>query len=342
MSTPSATSGNPNFDFDHEYIISRCNERGKVVEINNASLNVRAGSKKNCADIARMCMKYEVPIVVDSDSHICFRVGHVEGALEMLEEIGFPEELIINSSMARLDAYFKGPRHGSVQRRRIRGILMRIGIDLGGTSVKAALCADDGAILIKQSVPTKTGDPDGLRADMKQLALALCASGGVQPDEVESIGIGVPGSYDKPSCTLRFGTNLGMNDVCFAETFQPEFGCAVQLDNDANCAALGEATAGAGKNVKNMLMVTLGTGVGGGIIIDGKLYTGCNSLAGELGHIVIRQGGEPCGCGRRGCLEAYSSAAALVKFAHRALDAGRRAACAKTALTSTRSTSATR
>ena len=143
---------------------------------------------------------------------------------------------------------------------------MRIGIDLGGTSVKAALCADDGAILIKQSVPTKTGDPDGLRADMKQLALALCASGGVQPDEVESIGIGVPGSYDKPSCTLRFGTNLGMNDVCFAETFQPEFGCAVQLDNDANCAALGEATAGAGKNVKNMLMITLGTGVGGGIM----------------------------------------------------------------------------
>ena len=143
---------------------------------------------------------------------------------------------------------------------------MRIGIDLGGTSVKAVLCADDGAILIKQGVPTKTGDPDGLRADMKQLALALCASGGVQPDEVESIGIGVPGSYDKPSCTLRFGTNLGMNDVCFAETFQPEFGCAVQLDNDANCAALGEATAGAGKNVKNMLMVTLGTGVGGGIM----------------------------------------------------------------------------
>lgn len=99
--------GNPNFDFDHEYIISRCNERGKVVEINNASLNVRAGSKQNCADIARMCMKYEVPIVVDSDSHICYRVGHVEGALEMLEEIGFPEELIINSSMERLGAYFK-------------------------------------------------------------------------------------------------------------------------------------------------------------------------------------------------------------------------------------------
>ena len=190
---------------------------------------------------------------------------------------------------------------------------MRIGIDLGGTSVKAALCADDGAILIKQGVPTKTGDPDGLRADMKQLALALCASGGVQPDEVESIGIGVPGSYDKPSCTLRFGTNLGMNDVCFAETFQPEFGCAVQLDNDANCAALGEATAGAGKNVKNMLMVTLGTGVGGGIIINGKVYSGSNFAGGELGHTVIVVDGRPCTCGRHGCWETYASATGLIK-----------------------------
>lgn len=200
---------------------------------------------------------------------------------------------------------------------------MRIGIDLGGTSVKAALCADDGAILIKQSVPTRTGDSDGLREDMKQLALALCEAGGVQPDEVESIGIGVPGTYDKVSCTLKVGTNLGMNDICFSQAFRPEFACAVQMDNDANCAALGEATAGAAKNIKNMLMVTLGTGVGGGIVIDGKLYTGCNNMAGEIGHIVIQKGGEPCGCGRLGCLEAYASASSLVKFAHRAMDAGR-------------------
>ena len=87
--------GNANFPFDHEYIISRCNDHGKIVEINNASLNIRKGSRENCADIARMCMKYEVPVVVDSDSHICYRVGHVEGALAMLEEIGFPEELQI-------------------------------------------------------------------------------------------------------------------------------------------------------------------------------------------------------------------------------------------------------
>lgn len=100
--------GNANFDFDHEYIISKCNDCGKIVEINNASLNIRAGSRQNCADIARLCKKYEVPISVDSDSHIEYRVGHVEGALAMLEEIDFPEELVINSSMDRLNAYFTG------------------------------------------------------------------------------------------------------------------------------------------------------------------------------------------------------------------------------------------
>lgn len=200
---------------------------------------------------------------------------------------------------------------------------MRIGIDLGGTSVKAALCSESGAILRKQAVPTKTGDADGLRGDMKQLALDLCAAQGVSPDEVSSIGIGVPGSLDKKGCRLIFGTNLGMNNVEFARAFQPEFGCAVQLDNDANCAALGEATAGAASHVQNMIMITLGTGVGGGIVINGKLYTGCNDIAGELGHMVIRQGGEACNCGRRGCLEAYASASHFVKFAERALAEGR-------------------
>ena len=200
---------------------------------------------------------------------------------------------------------------------------MRIGIDLGGTTVKAALCAPDGTLLHKQSAPTPTGDAVGLCAAMKQLALGLCAAQGAAPEQITSIGIGVPGSFDKATCTLKFGTNLGMNNVCFADAFRPDFGCTVQLDNDANCAALGEVTAGAAKGAKNMVMVTLGTGVGGGIIIGGKLYTGCNGIAGEVGHMVIRQGGERCGCGREGCLEAYASAASFVRFAERALAAGR-------------------
>ena len=200
---------------------------------------------------------------------------------------------------------------------------MRIGIDLGGTTVKSALCAPDGTLLHKQSAPTPTGDAAGLCAAMKQLALGLCAAQGAAPEQITSIGIGVPGSFDKATCTLKFGTNLGMNNVCFADAFRPDFGCTVQLDNDANCAALGEVTAGAAKGAKNMVMVTLGTGVGGGIIIGGKLYTGCNGIAGELGHMVVRQGGERCGCGREGCLEAYASAASFVRFAERALAAGR-------------------
>ena len=180
---------------------------------------------------------------------------------------------------------------------------MRIGIDLGGTTVKAALCTEDGTLLCKDSLPTRTGNAAGLKADMKTLALSLCRAHSCAVEDVTAIGIGVPGSFDKKTCTLQFGTNLGLNNVSFADAFLPEFGCPVHLDNDANCAALGEATAGAAKGTRNMLMVTLGTGVGGGIIINGQLYTGCNGIAGEIGHMVIRKDGEPCNCGRRGCLD---------------------------------------
>lgn len=201
---------------------------------------------------------------------------------------------------------------------------MRIGIDLGGTTVKAVLCEENGAIAGRKSCPTRVGDADGLLADMRALAQSLCEEAQIAPEQVCSIGIGVPGSFDKAKCMLKFGTNLGMNNVCFADAFRPLFPCRVELDNDANCAALGEALVGAAKGKNSVLMVTLGTGVGGGIVIDGKLYTGCNGIAGELGHIVIRQNGEKCNCGRKGCLEAYTSAAALVRFAERALQGGRK------------------
>lgn len=100
--------GNPKFDFDKEYIISQCNQYGKLVEINNNSFVIRKGSRESCTEIARLCKKYEVPIVVDSDSHIEYMVGCVDNALRMLEEIGFPEELVVNSSKERLDDYFRG------------------------------------------------------------------------------------------------------------------------------------------------------------------------------------------------------------------------------------------
>ncbi len=199
---------------------------------------------------------------------------------------------------------------------------MRIGIDLGGTNTVVCLCDDSGRMLGKDSLPTRTGDPAQMKADMKQLALGLCKGQAVKPEDIVQIGIGVPGSFEKSTATLRFGTNLGMNNVCFAEAFRPEFTCPVRLDNDANCAALGEVIAGAGKGCQNAVMVTLGTGVGGGIVVGGKLYGGANDMAGEIGHMVVAVGGLPCNCGRRGCLEAYASATGMIRLATMALEDG--------------------
>ena len=199
---------------------------------------------------------------------------------------------------------------------------MRIGIDLGGTTVKAALCTEDGTLLCKDSLPTQTGNAAGLKADMKTLALSLCRAHNCAVEDVTAIGIGVPGSFDKKTCTLRFGTNLGLNNVSFADAFLPEFGCPVHLDNDANCAALGEATAGAAKGTRNMLMVTLGTGVGGGIIIDEKIIAGKHGLGGEIGHIHVRdEEWEHCNCGGVGCVEQIASATGIAREARRRMAA---------------------
>lgn len=197
---------------------------------------------------------------------------------------------------------------------------MRIGIDLGGTNTVVGLCDEAGKLICKKSVATCNGDPDGLRANMKRLAISVCEEAGVDRKEVTAIGLGVPGTFDKSTATLVFGTNLGMNDVCFAHAFQPEFDCPVRLDNDANCAALGEALCGAGMGSGNAVMVTLGTGVGGGIVIDGKLYTGANDIAGEIGHMVVERNGLSCNCGRHGCLEAYASASGMIRLAQMALE----------------------
>lgn len=199
---------------------------------------------------------------------------------------------------------------------------MRIGIDLGGTNTVVCLCDEQGAMLGKERLPTRFGDPVQMQADMLQMAEHLCKMQGVAPAAVTQIGLGVPGPVDKAAVTLLFGTNLGMREVCFAQAFQPVFSCPVVIDNDANCAALGEAIAGAGKGSRHMVMVTLGTGVGGGIVVDGKLYTGFNDAAGEIGHMVVAADGVPCNCGRKGCLECYASAPGMIRLARTALDEG--------------------
>lgn len=197
--------------------------------------------------------------------------------------------------------------------------MMRLGIDLGGTNTVVGLCTPDGTLIGKRSAPTKTGDPDGLRACMRQLCCELCEEHQVPHNEIAQIGIGLPGTIVKSTCTLTFGTNLAMSNVCFAHSFEPDFTCPVIIDNDANCAALGEFISGAAKGTQNMLMVTLGTGVGGAIVINGQLYTGRDDIAGEIGHMVLIPNGTPCNCGRHGCFETYASATGLISAAKAAL-----------------------
>lgn len=198
--------------------------------------------------------------------------------------------------------------------------MMRLGIDLGGTNTVAGLCTTDGQLIGKVSAPTPIGDADALFRTMRELCTTVCEKHNTPKDEIEQIGIGLPGVIVKSTCTLEFGTNLGLSHVCFANAFASEFSCPVVIDNDANCAALGEFAGGAGRGSENMLMVTLGTGVGGGIVLGGKLYTGRDDLAGEIGHMVLVPNGVPCNCGRKGCFETYASATGLIRLAREAIE----------------------
>ncbi|RFZ76590.1 ROK family protein [Lacrimispora amygdalina] len=189
-----------------------------------------------------------------------------------------------------------------------------IGIDLGGTNIAAGLVGEDGTLFTRLSVPTRSGRSAGeIVQDMADLAKKAAQEGNVSWDEIEAVGLGVPGTANKETGMVEYANNLGFYDeplVSMMEKALP--GKNIRFDNDANAAAWGEFTAGSGKGTNSMLAVTLGTGVGGGIILDGKLYEGINYAAGEFGHFTIDRNGIPCNCGRKGCFEAYASATALI------------------------------
>ena len=197
--------------------------------------------------------------------------------------------------------------------------MYRIGIDLGGTNISAGLVGDEGKLLYKSSMPTEMGGSD---AEITELMAKFCIQIAKRCDisarDIDSIGIGCPGVCDDENGILLYTVNLPFRNTKIAEIFSKFISAPVHLANDANCAALGEVVAGGAKGYKSSITLTLGTGVGGGIIIDGKIYTGFNHAAGEMGHITIRAGGEPCACGRKGCLEAYASATALIRESKRA------------------------
>ena len=194
--------------------------------------------------------------------------------------------------------------------------MYRIGVDLGGTNIAAGIVDEKGNILIKDSVPTRAERPaEEIGADIAALAKKLCESFGCATSDIESIGIASPGIADNESGTIVYANNLPFRNFPIAKIVGEGFGTnKVFVENDANAAAWGEAVCGAAIGTKNSVMITLGTGVGGGIIIDNKIYGGFNHAGAELGHIVIEYNGKPCSCGRKGCWEAYSSATGLINM----------------------------
>ena len=193
---------------------------------------------------------------------------------------------------------------------------MYIGIDLGGTNIAAGLVNDQCEILASKSVPTRADERTGVEIvkAMAELAIELCKENNVALSDVQWVGIGAPGTIDSENGVIAYANNIKFFDTPAAKIFRETFDVPVYLGNDANCAALGEAYAGAAKNARHAIMITLGTGLGGGIIIDKKIYAGFNGAGGEIGHTVIVKDGKPCSCGRKGCWEAYSSATGLINM----------------------------
>ena len=197
--------------------------------------------------------------------------------------------------------------------------MYRIGIDLGGTNIAVGVVNEKYEIVAHHSVPTGASRPAAeVIGDMGDAVEAVLVKAGVSIDQCESMGIGSPGNCDSERGVVARAYNLGWFDVPVCDMLQERFGIPVRLSNDANCAALAETVAGAAVGCENMVLITLGTGVGGGIIIDGKIYAGMRSAGAELGHMLLVLDGEPCTCGRRGCWETYASATALIRQAKKA------------------------
>ena len=196
-----------------------------------------------------------------------------------------------------------------------------LGIDLGGTNIKAGLIDETGAILHKRSVKTYGERPgEAIVHDMVDLCLDVCRNSGISIRQVEAVGVGIPGTVDPPSGMIVYTNNLELSGIPAGKMMEKMLGKPVYLGNDASCAALGEYVSGSAKDYDSIVLVTLGTGVGGGIILNGKLWDGLEGAGAEIGHMVIQSGGEDCSCGRRGCWEAYSSATALIRDTNRALE----------------------
>ena len=193
--------------------------------------------------------------------------------------------------------------------------MYRVGIDLGGTNIAVGVVNEEYEIVGEGKRKTNAPRPaEAICDDIAAATFDAIKNAGISIDDVECVGIGAPGSINPKTGVIGFSNNLGFNNVPMVELLESRIGKKIYIDNDANAAALGEMIAGAGKGTENFVAITLGTGVGGGTIINGKMLLGSNFAGGELGHTVIVHGGAQCTCGRKGCFEAYASATGLIRL----------------------------
>lgn len=193
--------------------------------------------------------------------------------------------------------------------------MYRLGIDLGGTNIVAGVVDKKYKIVAKASCKTAVPRPESEICDsMAEVAKKAVEKAKLTIDDIESVGIGVPGAVNPKTGVIEYSANLFFHNWEVVEMMEERLGKKVHIENDANAAALGEYLAGSAKGARNAVAITLGTGVGGGIIIDGKIYSGSNFAGAELGHMVIVKDGKECACGRRGCWETYASATGLINL----------------------------
>ena len=196
-----------------------------------------------------------------------------------------------------------------------------IGIDVGGTNISTGVVDEDHNIIGRSRIKTSNGRPyEQVLPDILESVRLAAKDAGISIEDVKWIGIGCPGTCNPETGIVEYSNNLRWNNVPLLADVEKEFGKKTYLDNDANVAAFGEYLAGAAKGAKNAIVITLGTGVGAGIIINGKIFSGSNYAGGEIGHTVIVVDGYECTCGRRGCFEAYASATGLVRMTKLALE----------------------
>lgn len=187
-------------------------------------------------------------------------------------------------------------------------------VDVAGMSIKCALATEDGKILVKDSFVTKQGLTCAEMAESTaNFIKGLAAKAGIAESDILSLGMGIPGTVDGKKGVIVYSNNIKLEHAPIVKEMKKYLSCPIFVDNDANAAALGEAVFGAAKGLSDVVMITIGTGIGTGIIVDGKMITGRGGAGAEGGHVTIRMNGEKCSCGNRGCFEAYASATALLR-----------------------------